>query len=133
MFETLVFLASLFGGGIAALAGFGIGSVITPFLATRLDMKLAVAAVSIPHIVGTALRLWYLRHDLDRRVMMTFGVASAAGGLTGAVLHSWLAGRALTYILAALLIFAGLTGVLGIQLRFGRTTGLVAGALSGLL
>jgi uncharacterized membrane protein YfcA len=96
-------------------------------------MHLAVAMVAIPHVIGTALRFWFLRRSLDRRVLLTFGVTSALGGLTGAVLHSWIGGRVLAYILAALLIFAGVTGLLGIQLRFGRGGAWIAGALSGLL
>jgi hypothetical protein len=133
IFEALVALASLAGGLIASLAGFGIGSMITPLLAARLGMKVAVAAVAIPHVIGTAVRFWFLRHELDRHVLMTFGLASAAGGLTGAVLHTWVGGRALAWLLAALLIFAGVTGLLNIQLRFGRRTAMAAGALSGML
>lgn len=133
IFELLVALASLFGGIVASLAGFGIGSLITPLLAARYAMKLAVAMVAIPHVLGTALRFWFLRKSIDRRVLMTFGVTSALGGLAGAILHFWIASKVLAYVLAALLIFAGLTGLLGIQLRFGRTGAWVAGALSGLL
>ena len=133
IFELLVYAASLFGGVVASLAGFGIGSLITPLLAARLGMKLAVAAVAIPHVIGTAVRLWFLRRELDRRVLYSFGLASAAGGLTGALAQIWIGGRALAYLLAALLIFAGVTGLLGINLRFGRRTALAAGALSGLL
>ena len=132
-FQLLVYAASLFGGMVASLAGFGIGSMITPFLAARLGMKLAVAAVAIPHVIGTAVRFWFLRKELDRRVMLSFGLASAIGGLTGALLHTRLGGRALALLLAALLIFAGVTGLLGITLRFGRKTALAAGALSGML
>lgn len=133
IFELLVALASLFGGIVASLAGFGIGSLITPLLAARYGMKLAVAMVAIPHVIGTALRFWFLRKSIDRRVLLTFGAASALGGLAGAILHVWIASRVLAYVLAALLIFAGLTGLLGIQLRFGRTGAWIGGALSGLL
>jgi uncharacterized protein len=133
IFESLVALASFLGGIVASLAGFGIGSLITPLLAARYGMKLAVAMVAIPHVLGTALRFWFLRKSLDKRVLMTFGITSAIGGLTGAVLHSWIASRVLAYVLAALLIFAGFTGLLGIQLRFGRIGAWIAGALSGLL
>jgi len=132
-FELLVFAASLVGGLIASLAGFGIGSVMTPLLAAKLGMKLAVAAVAIPHVIGTAVRFWFLRREIDRRVMLSFGLTSAIGGLAGALLHHWIGGRALAFILAALLIFAGVTGLLGIDLRFGRKTAWAAGALSGLL
>jgi len=133
MFELIVAIASAFGGIVAALAGFGIGSVITPLLAARYGMRVAVAAVAIPHVVGTALRFWFLRRSLDRRVLLSFGLPSAIGGLTGALLHSRIGGRALGLLLAVLLIFAGVTGLLGITLRFGRRSAWLAGALSGML
>src|SRR5688500_20010875 len=98
MFELIVAIASAFGGIVATLAGFGIGSVITPLLAARYGMKVAVAAVAIPHITGTALRFWFLRKSLDRRVLLSFGLPSAIGGLTGALLHSRIGGRALAYL-----------------------------------
>lgn len=133
MFEVMVAAAALGGGVVASLAGFGIGSLITPLLAMRYGMHLAVAMVAIPHVVGTALRFWFLRASLDRQVLLTFGITSALGGLTGAILHSWIGGKVLAYVLAALLIFAGITGLFGVQLKFSRTGAWIAGALSGLL
>lgn len=126
-------MAALLGGTVASIAGFGIGSLVTPVLAARLGMKLAVAAVAIPHVVGTAVRFWFLRRELDRRVMLTFGLTSAIGGLTGALLHTWLEGPILRYVLATLLVYAGLTALLDIAPRFSKRTAWVAGALSGLL
>ncbi len=133
MFEIIVAFAAAIGGIVATLAGFGIGSIITPLLAARLGMKLAVAAVAIPHVVGTALRFWFLRKSLDRRVLLSFGLTSAIGGLVGALLHARIGGRALGFLLAALLIFAGVTGLLGITMRFGKRSAWIAGALSGML
>lgn len=132
-FELLVALAAAAGGIVATLAGFGIGSILTPLLAARFGMKLAVAAVAIPHVVGTTLRFWFLRKSLDRRVLLSFGLPSALGGLTGALLHSRIGGRALGLLLAALLIFAGVTGLFGIVIKFGRRSAWIAGALSGML
>jgi hypothetical protein len=40
-------------------------------------MKLAVAAVSIPHLLGTALRFFMLRGAVDRRVLLGFRAMSA--------------------------------------------------------
>lgn len=133
MFETLAVAASFFGGAVASISGFGIGSIITPLLASRLGMGLAVPAVAIPHAAGTALRFFLLRQSLDRRILLTFGVASAIGGLAGAIMQMWMRGRILTIILAILLIFSGLTGLFGIKLQFRRRTAYVAGALSGML
>ena len=44
-------------GAVASISGFGIGSILTPLLATSIGTKLAVAVVSLPHFIGTALRL----------------------------------------------------------------------------
>ena len=79
----------------------------------RCGTKLAVAAVAIPHAAGTALRFWLLRKAIDRRVLWSFGLTSAAGGLLGALLHRYAAGRALTLVFACLLIFAGVAGADG--------------------
>jgi uncharacterized protein len=121
-------------GAVASIAGFGIGSILTPLLAVWLGTKLAVAVVSIPHLAATALRFWLIREHLDRRVLLSFGVTSAIGGLVGALLHVWLRSAALGYVLAALLVFAGLMGLTGMaqRLRFGRGAAWAAGALSGI-
>ncbi|MGO9306323.1 MAG: sulfite exporter TauE/SafE family protein [Candidatus Korobacteraceae bacterium] len=130
----LLTLAGVVAGAIAAISGFGIGSILTPLLAAWIGTKLAVAVVSIPHFVGTALRFVVIREHVDRRVLWSFGVTSAVGGLVGAVLHIWLRSGVLGYVLGALLVFAGVTGVTGLaaRMKFGRRAGWIAGALSGM-
>ena len=133
-FDAIVFVASIVAGAIASVAGFGIGSVLTPLLALRLGMRAAVAAVSISHLIGTALRFWILRQHVDRRVLVTFGVASGVGGLAGALFQARASNVALTRVLAALLLFAGLSELFGIvrSIRLGRVGAWMVGALSGL-
>src|SRR5262245_30634566 len=127
--------AAVIGGGIASIAGFGIGSVLTPVFAVQTGTRLAVAAVSIPHFVATALRFWMLRRHVDRRILWSFGLTSAAGGLTGALLQSRAGNPALTFVFGGLLVFAGVTGLVGIadRFRFRGWAGWTAGALSGFL
>src|SRR5271170_6068788 len=112
--QLTTLFAAVFAGGIAAISGFGIGSILTPLLALWIGTKLAVAVVSIPHFIGTALRFAVIREHVDRRVLWSFGVTSAVGGLAGAVLHLWLRSLVLGYVLGALLVFAGITGVTGL-------------------
>src|ERR1700737_2823307 len=107
MFEAVALLVAAAAGGVASVAGFGIGSLLTPLLALRVDTKTAVAAVSIPHLVGTSIRFWFLRRQVDRAVLWRFGITSAAGGLTGALLHAWASSRALAMVFGGLLVFAG--------------------------
>jgi len=132
--SLLLTFAGFVAGAIAAISGFGIGSILTPLLATWIGTKLAVALVSIPHFIGTALRFVVIRQHVDRHLLWSFGLTSAAGGLTGALLHIWLRSAVLGYVLGALLVFAGITGLTGLasRMRFGRRTAWIAGALSGL-
>ena len=132
-FTVLVLLASIAAGSIASVAGFGIGSILTPLLAVRLDMHTAVAAVSIPHLAGTALRFGLLRQHVNRPVLVTFGIASGAGGLAGALLQPQASNAALTWVLAALLMFAALAEPSGLlrRIQVGRAGAWAAGALSG--
>jgi uncharacterized protein len=122
-------------GGVAAVSGFGIGSLLTPVLALGVGTKLAVAAVAIPHAVGTAQRFWLLRRDVDWRVVGSFGVTSALGGLAGALLQTRASSRALEIVFGTLLLLAGITELTGWMRRieWGHTAAWIAGALSGAL
>jgi hypothetical protein len=133
LFEMLVVAASFIAGAIASVAGFGIGSILTPLLSLELGTRLAVAAVAIPHWIATFARFWMLRAHVDRQVLLNFGILSAAGGVTGAWLHSAASNPALSLVFAVLLVFAGLTGLTGHarKMRFGPRAAWAAGAVSG--
>jgi uncharacterized membrane protein YfcA len=133
--DTLVIIVAVIAGAIAAVTGFGIGSLLTPVLALQVDTRLAVAAVSIPHVIGTALRFWLLRGGVDRRVLWSFGLTCAAGGLAGAALHGWASNRWLTVVFGVLLLFAAASEVSGWarRMRFHGSVAWIAGAVSGLL
>ena len=133
MFELLVVSAGIFGGAVASVAGFGVGSVLTPVIAAATGTKLAVAAVSIPHAIGTSIRFWRFRREVDWAVVRSFGLTSAAGGLTGALLNTWATSRALELVFGSLLVLAGASQVTGYTKRW-RLVGALAwlgGALSG--
>jgi uncharacterized protein len=133
IFALLIAVGSVLAGAIASVVGFGIGSVLTPLLAVRVGTQLAVAAVSIPHLFATALRFWRLRAHVDRRVVVSFGITSAAGGLVGALLHSHASNRSLAIVFGALLLFVGISELTGFarQMRFGGPVAWIAGAVSG--
>lgn len=131
----LMLLAGVLAGAVAAVAGFGIGSLLTPLLALETGTRLAVAAVAVPHFIGTLQRFVRLRRHVDRRVLVGFGITSAIGGLAGALLHTRLTSRALTIVFGALLLLTGISELTGWvqRVRWGRRTGWAAGALSGVL
>ena len=135
MSDAITILAALVAGAVAAVTGFGIGSLLTPVLALQVDTRLAVAAVSIPHLAGTALRFWLLNGRADRRVLWSFGVTSAIGGLAGALLQESAGNRVLTSVFGGLLLLAAASEWTGLmrRMRFHGVTAWIAGALSGLL
>ncbi len=125
---------AVLAGAVAAVAGFGIGSLLTPALIPLLGTRLAVVAVSVPHAAGTALRLWRLRDAIDWKLLRGFGLASAAGGLAGALAHGWLSGTSLTRVFGVLLILSGLAALIGWTKRvhLSRIPALLAGGVAGL-
>jgi uncharacterized protein len=134
-FALLIFAAAFGAGAISAVAGFGIGTILTPLLGFGIGVRLAVAAASIPHFIGNSARLWTLRHRVDRNVLKSFGLMSAAGALAGALLHAVASIPTLKFGMAVLLIIAGALGVAGYsdRVRMGPRGAWFAGALSGFL
>ena len=82
---TVVLVVGVLSGATAAVSGFGIGSLLTPLLASEFGTGTAVATVAIPHAIATALRGWRLRKAIAWPVLGRFGVISAAGSLAGAI------------------------------------------------
>jgi uncharacterized protein len=129
----VVFVVALIAGAVAYVSGFGIGSLLTPLFALRMDLQLAVASVSIPHFIATLWRFLMLRNDLNKKVFLQFGLMSAVGGLAGALLHNVVSAPLLTLVFSCLLIFAGSAGVTGMssRMRFGPKVPWLAGLISG--
>lgn len=134
MLPVIIAGIGVLAGAVAAVSGFGVGSLLTPALAIETGTRLAVAAVAIPHLVGTAQRFWMLRQHVDRRILAGFGVASAVGGLAGALLGTRFSGRGLAVVFGSLLLVAGISELTGWmeRVRWGRRAAWIAGAVSGL-
>jgi uncharacterized membrane protein YfcA len=130
-FFAILLAVGILSGATAAIIGFGIGSLLTPFLLTRLEPHLAIGVVALPHLIATGIRYVHHRQFVNRTVLLRFGVPSAAGGLLGAVLQGTFRSNALVSVLAIVLI---MTGVANLTRGFGgwRPGSLVAGVL-GLL
>ena len=131
--HVITAIAALAAGAVASISGFGIGSILTPLLAMWLGPSWPSQWFPSHISSGTALRFWLIREHIDRPILLSFGITSAIGGLVGALLHVWMRSTFLGYVLAALLVFAGIMGLTGAakRLRFGHKSAWVAGALSG--
>jgi uncharacterized membrane protein YfcA len=134
IFHVFIFVTAVLAAAIAALAGFGIGSLLTPAFGLIVDTRVAVAAVSVPHLIGTVVRFWALRRHIDASVLWRFGIASAIGGLAGALLHNRAGVPWLTVVFGALLLFVAASELSGFarRMRFHGAVAWVAGVASGL-
>jgi uncharacterized membrane protein YfcA len=134
IFDVITGAVAVVAGMVASVAGFGIGSLLTPVLAFHVGTKLAVSLVALPHVAGTALRFWILRAHVDRRLLLNFGIASAVCGLAGAILHAILTSVVLSRIFGGLLVLAGISSLVGLmeRLYLPRWAAWVAGGLSGI-
>jgi uncharacterized membrane protein YfcA len=76
-----------------------------------------------------------VRERVNRHVLLTFGLTSAAGGLTGALLHERVSSPWLTVVFGALLLFVATSELTGLsqRIRFRGPAAWIAGAASGLL
>lgn len=135
----VVALVAVAAGAVAAVSGFGLGSILTPLLMLSFPTSSAVALVAIPHAVATTVRWWRLRGDVDGPTFRQFGIASAIGGLAGAALQPFLGGTALTVVLAVLLVLAGGSELLRRRVPLPPTPfwrlagGILSGAFGGLV
>ena len=128
-----VAVASFVAAGIAAVSGFGIGSVLTPLLLLWFPAPEAVALVALPHALASSLRWFRLRGDVHMPTFVQFGIASALGGLAGALLQLQLGGAVLKVLLGGLILAAGIGELLERRLPIPPTAlfRLTGGALSG--
>ncbi|HJR60122.1 MAG TPA: sulfite exporter TauE/SafE family protein [Vicinamibacterales bacterium] len=118
IFLAAVFVVAVMSGATASLVGFGIGSMLTPLLALQVGTDIAVAAVSLPHALATAMRCWRLRASIDWSVLKRFGVLSALGGLAGALAYTTLDANQLTRVLGALLVVTATAQLSGLAARW---------------
>ncbi len=83
IFELFLTLLAFIAGAVASIAGFGIGSLLTPMLTLKVGEKLAVAAISISHFLGTSFRFWNLKGFIDRKAFIHFGILIVQFGILG--------------------------------------------------
>jgi uncharacterized protein len=138
VFFVTVFVVAIVFGATATVVGFGIGSLMTPFLAIRFGTTTVVALATLPHAAATAVRCWRLRSHVDRPVVGRFGLLSAAGALAGALFYTRLGPGTLTRVLGGLLLLTAVGQLAGWTSRWHPREpvvalfGLVSGCFGGI-
>src|SRR5512143_1934699 len=92
-----VAVVGVIGAVMAALTSAGIGSTLVPLFSLKIDFKLAVAAAALPHLVGSAMRVVELRAQVDRGLLLRFGLLCAVASLLGALAQTLVTSPAIAY------------------------------------
>jgi uncharacterized membrane protein YfcA len=99
-------MATLFIGGVAfavslltLFSGFGLGTLLLPAFALFFSVEVAVAATALVHGANSFFKLAILGRDIDRAILLRFGLPAIGAALVGAYVLTLLSGREPIYAL----------------------------------
>ncbi len=146
---AIISLVALGASVLTFFSGFGLGTILTPFMAIFFPVETAIALTGIVHLLNNLFKFVLVRRQVDWQVALRFGVTAVIAAAIGAVvlglipdqtaIATWQAGtkqfeiRLLKLIVAALMIVFVLFELLPRlrALQFEKDKLLLGGALSG--
>ena len=91
--DLLIGAAAFVVAGLTLFSGFGLGTLLMPVFALVFPIEVAVAATAVVHAANNLFKLGLLFGDVDRAVLLRFGVPAVVTAFLGAALLTGLAGR----------------------------------------
>jgi len=79
-------LTSLIGSGLTFFSGFGLGTILLPVFALFFPLETAVALTAIVHFLNNIFKLFLVAKNVDKNVLIRFGLPSVLAALIGAML-----------------------------------------------
>lgn len=80
----IICLASLAVSGLTLFSGFGLGTVLTPFMAIFLPIETAVAVTAVVHFANNLFKLALFGRQADWGVSLRFGLPALVASFAGA-------------------------------------------------
>lgn len=84
----LICLTAFTASLLTFFSGFGLGTLLMPIVALFLPVPVAVAVTAIVHLLSKLFKLLLLWQNVDRRIVLSFGVPALLAALIGALLLS---------------------------------------------
>ena len=133
--DYVVYLVTFLASLVTLLAGFGLGTILTPVFTLVFNVKLAILLVAIVHFFNNLFKLSLFGKHVDLAIIKRFGILSIAGAVAGAFLQSFLFSGVLKVLLGLVLIGLGVGEFLPkwMSFRFPRKVDVIGGFVSGLL
>jgi uncharacterized membrane protein YfcA len=132
---AIVFTTALVGSAVATWTGFGAATILTPVLASFLEVRQTIVVVAIYHGIHNVIKIIAFRRGVVVRVAVLFGcgavVAAFIGGLVSAVAPLSL----LKVLLGGFLIFDAATSFKKSRaeqhMKSGTVRAVIGGSVSG--
>ncbi len=133
--HLLLYLATVVAAALTLVAGFGLGTMLTPLFALAYDVKLAVSLVAVIHLGNNIFKVVLFRKHVDYSIVRRFGLISIVGAALGASLQLLVVSRLIVITLAVFLILFGVNELVSHkrQIRLPRKIDILGGFLSGFL
>ncbi len=149
MQEIIICAVALFASGLTFFSGFGLGTILLPVFALFFPVEVAIALTAIVHFLNNVFKFFLVRKNVDKQVLLRFGIPAIAVAFLGAYLLNYLSemkpfyeygfsGKsfqitAIKVIIAVLLIFFALFDLIPRlkNLQFGKKYLPLGGLVSG--
>ncbi|SDR75801.1 Sulfite exporter TauE/SafE [Actinopolymorpha singaporensis] len=84
----LVIAATFATALLSAIAGFGGGVLLLPVFVAVFGAREAVAILTVVQLASNANRVWFNRHEVDRRLVTVFACGAVPAAVAGALLFA---------------------------------------------
>ena len=128
-------LISLSAAIVASITGFGAAVVLSPFVAVVIDLKQAIVLVAYFVLFTNIFNVIRLKRHIHLKMVVLFGLPSMLTTLGGAILFNQLDVKAISVILAIIILAFVAYSFSNKQYEIPRTNGtlILGGALSGVM
>ena len=80
----LVGIITLLGAGLTLFSGFGLGTLLMPVFAVFFPLEIAIALTAIVHFSNNLIKLGFFYKNINRKILLTFGIPSVIASFAGA-------------------------------------------------
>jgi uncharacterized membrane protein YfcA len=136
---AVLVVGALLGSLVGGVAGFGTGIIMLPLVAWVLGVRAAVPVLTVTMAIGNLARIWWSRGEVDRAVVLRFGLGAVPATALGTVIYvgapaEWFGRFVGIFLIASVPLRRILaTDFFRMRLRYFPVLGVVVGLISGLV
>ncbi len=86
MYIFWICITTFLASALTLFSGFGLGTILMPIVAIFLPVPIAIAITAIVHLLNKVFKLILLWRDVDRHVLIGFGIPAFVAAIPGAFL-----------------------------------------------